>query len=111
MQSQFEPRLSSAVRAGWWTLLIALGIILVQWIGSAVFIAGQPTWFRRFWAPDMTWAQIEHMTLQFLLLFRVFVGIFATVLVWASVWSLLLKRRAGAARTAYSPPTSAVPVT
>jgi hypothetical protein len=112
MQSTFEQKLSSAVRAGWWTLLIAVGMVLIQWIGTAAFISRHPGWFLRFWAPHMTWPQIERITMQFLLSFRVFVGIFATILIWASVWSLVLKRRVGATRATFiAPPTTAVPVT
>ena len=110
MQSTFEQRLSSAVRAGWWTLLIALGVVLLQWIGTAMFISRQPAWFLRLWGPDMTWARIESMTMQFLLLFRLFVGAFATLLVWASLWSVMLKRRVSETRTTYvSPPITQVP--
>jgi hypothetical protein len=93
MQSIFEHRLRAAVRAGWWTFLIAMGVVLVQWVATAVFLARQPAWFLRLWGPDMTWAQIEGVVMHFLLVFRVFVGTFAVVLVWASLWSYALRER------------------
>jgi len=88
----FEQRLRTAVRAGWWTFLICMGVVLIQWFGTAVFLARQPAWFLRLWGPDMTWAQVEGMVMHFLLMFRVFVGMFAVILAWATLWSRALRK-------------------
>jgi hypothetical protein len=106
MQNTFEQRLSTAVRAGWWTLLIALGVVLLQWFGTAVFFDRHPDWFLRMWGPDMTWASIETTVLQFLLLFRIFVGAFLVILIWATLWSRSLRKRASVSRTADLAPSA-----
>lgn len=111
MPTTFEQRLSAAVRAGWWTVLIAIGVVSLQWIGYATFIAKQPAWFLRLWGPDMSWARIESMVLQSLILFRLFVGAFLLVVIWGSFWSVALKRRARASRTAgIAPPVATAAV-
>jgi hypothetical protein len=40
----FEIKIRSAAKAGWWTLLIASGFLVVQWIAYLFLMSSQPAW-------------------------------------------------------------------
>ena len=56
MNDVFENRVRAAAIAGWWTLLIAVGFVLLQWILYLAVTTARPAWFLAMWGPGMDWA-------------------------------------------------------
>lgn len=67
---EFERKIGSAAVAGWWTLLIAALLLLVQWAVYLWVMSFRPAW--------MTW--------QFVLV------IVATLCLWLTLWARQLGR-------------------
>ncbi|MDB4955778.1 MAG: hypothetical protein JWO36_3347 [Myxococcales bacterium] len=101
------------MKAGWWTLLVAIVLLFIQWASYLVVVSRQPAWFIGLLGPDMTWARTESMFLQAMILFRLFVGAFTILLVWATFWSASLAKRRRASRTPATAPhiEQAIPAT
>ena len=52
MNDIFEKRVRAAAVAGWWTVLIAVGFITLQWIIYLVVMSARPAWLLVMWGPD-----------------------------------------------------------
>ncbi len=59
MNDVFEKRVRAAAVAGWWTLLIAVGFLLIQWIIYLLVMSARPTWLLWMWGPDSTWSFVQ----------------------------------------------------
>ena len=92
----FEQRLRTAVRAGWWTLLIAAGVITVQWLAYLVVSAQQPSWFLWLWGYDVTWAQVESTWLAAMVALKLCFLVLALIVAWATLWARSLRKSASA---------------
>jgi hypothetical protein len=59
MNDMFEKRVKAAAVAGWWTLLIAVGFITLQWIIYLVVMSTRPARFLWMWGPEVDWAFVR----------------------------------------------------
>jgi hypothetical protein len=92
MSDDFESRVRSAAVAGWWTLLIAVGIFLIQWIMYLVVVPVQPRWFLTLWGPGADWQQVRILWFWFLAGFKVSLLLVAFVLLWLTLWARQLRK-------------------
>jgi hypothetical protein len=97
MSDNFETRLRRAAIAGWWTLLIAAGVFLIQWITYLLVVPAEPAWVLRLWGPGASWQEVRTVWFWFMVIFKVTLMAAAFVLVWLSLWARGL-RKGGAAR-------------
>lgn len=51
MNDVFENRVRAAAVAGWWTVLIAIAFITLQWIIYLVVTEARPSWLLSMWGP------------------------------------------------------------
>ena len=93
MNDNFEERVRSAAVAGWWTLLIGVGIFLIQWIMYLLVLPAQPAWVLTIWGPGATWQEVRIVWFWFLVGFKVMLLLFAFVLLWLTLWSRQLRMR------------------
>jgi hypothetical protein len=49
MDEMFIGKVRAAAAAGWWTVLIAYCILLIQWIAYAIIMARQPVGMQCLW--------------------------------------------------------------
>jgi hypothetical protein len=93
MNNDFESRLHSAAVAGWWTLLIAVGIFLIQWIMYLIVVPAQPNWVLTFLGPGVGWHEVRTIWFWFLAGFKVLLLLVAFVLLWLTLWARQLRNR------------------
>ncbi len=95
MADTFESRVRCAAIAGWWTLLIGVGVFLVQWILYLVLGAVQPAWLLTLWGPGADWQQVRTVWFWFLAGFKAFLFLVAFLLMWITLWARQMRKGAG----------------
>ncbi len=93
MNDPFTTRVRAAAVAGWWTVLISIGFVLLLWGGYQVIISNKPFWLPRLWGPDVTWAEIQHLALWVIIAIRFTVWLLILVVLWLTLWARQLKKR------------------
>jgi hypothetical protein len=96
MNDKFETRLHSATVAGWWTLLIAAAIFLLQWVMYLLVVPAQPAWILTLWGSGATWQEVAAFWFWFLAGFKMFLLLVAIILVWLTLWARHLRKGTGA---------------
>ena len=96
MVDNFELRVRCAAVAGWWMLLIAAAIFLLQWIVYITLAPAQPTWLLALWGPGATWQEVRTVWFWFLASFKVCLVLVAFLLGWLTLWARQLRKCAGA---------------
>lgn len=92
MRDEFEPRIHAAAVAGWWTLLIAAGIFLLQWLAYLIVVPAEPGIVLKLWGPGADWPHVRSTWFWFLAGYKVFLAFFAFVLIWLTLWARELRR-------------------
>jgi hypothetical protein len=95
MNDSFESRIRSATVAGWWTLVIAVALFLIQWIVYLLLVPAQPAWLLTLWGPGATWQEIRTLWFWFLVFFKAFLLLVAFLIVWLTLWARQLRKRTG----------------
>jgi hypothetical protein len=96
MNIDFESRLHSAAVAGWWALLIAVGIFLIQWVMYLILVPAQPNWVLTIWGPGADWNEVRTIWFWFLAGFKMFLLLVSFVLLWLTLWARQLRKRRAA---------------
>ncbi len=95
MNSTFENRVRAAAVAGWWTLLIAVGFLVFQWIAYLLVTSTQPAWLLSLWGPDISWNTIQNVWFWIMAIFKLCLWLLALVVLWMTLWARQLRKRAG----------------
>jgi len=93
----FQVRVRGAAVAGWWVVLIAYIILIVQWLVYLVIVPAQPAWFLSLWGADFTWSQVQTIWLNAMITIKLGVFAGASLALWLTLWSRQLRRSSGAA--------------
>ncbi len=95
MNDVFEKRVRAAAVAGWWTLLIAVGFLLIHWIVYLLVMSAHPTWVLSWWGPNITWSFFQTVWFWGIAIFKLCVGLLAMVVLWLTLWARQLRNQAG----------------
>jgi hypothetical protein len=95
MNDSFENRMRAAAVAGWWTLLIAVGFITLQWVVYLVVMAARPPWLLSMWGPGVDWAFVQNVWFWAIAILKFVVWLSALVVIWLTLWARQLRKRAG----------------
>ena len=95
MNDNFETRIRCATAAGWWTLLIAAAIFLLQWIMYLLLVPAQPAWLLTLWGPGATWLEVRTVWFWSLAFFKICLLLVAFLLLWLTLWARQLRKRTG----------------
>ena len=95
MENSFEKNVRAAARAGWWTLLIAAGFLLLQWIMYLLVLSIRPTWLPPMWGPDVGWDTVQRVWFQAIAIFKLSLWLLALIVLWLTLWARQMRRRAG----------------
>jgi len=93
MDDLFIRKVRTAARAGWWTLLIAAGFLLLLWVVYLAVISMQPAWMLCFWGEGITWEDIQSIWIWAVGAFKVCVWLLALGVVWLTIWAELLAKK------------------
>jgi hypothetical protein len=93
MRDEFERRIHTAAIAGWWTLLIATGVLLVQWIAYLIIVPAEPAWVLSLWGSGADWPHVRAYWFWFLAGFKAFIALCAILPLWLTMWARQLRRQ------------------
>jgi hypothetical protein len=95
MDDNLATRVRCAAVAGWWTLLIAAAVLMLDWIVYLIVVPAQPAFVLTLWGPGATWPEVRTLWFWFLAGFKVCLGVGALLLVWLTLWARQLRRSTG----------------
>jgi len=94
MNDVFEKRVRAAAVAGWWTLLIAVGFLLIQWIGYRLAMSAHPAWLLSVWGgPDTTWSVVQTAWFWGIAIMKICIWPLALMTLWLTLWARQLRKR------------------
>jgi len=93
MNDVFEKRVRAAAVAVWWTLLITVGFVLIQWIVYLLVMSARPTWALSSWGPDITWSFFQTVWFWGLAIQKFCVWLLALAALWLTLWARQLRKR------------------
>jgi hypothetical protein len=79
MYELFTKKVRAAAVAGWWTLLIAYCILLIQWLC--------------FWGEGFTWPEIRTIWLWAMVAYKLGVAMMIFVVIWLTLWARQLAKK------------------
>jgi hypothetical protein len=93
MDDLFTRKVRAAVVAGWWTLLIAYCILLVQWVAYVLIMAKQPAGMLCLWGAGVTWQEMRIIWLWAMVAFKLGVAMMLFVVIWLTLWARQLAKK------------------
>ena len=93
MDQLFTKRVRAAASAGWWTVLIAYIILLIQWFAFLAIMSGRPDAMLSLWGPGATWQEIRTIWLWGMVAFKLLVGTMLFAVIWLTLWARQLARK------------------
>ncbi len=90
MENLLHKRVRAAAIAGWWTLLVAVGLHLVLLSAVMLTLHCRPGWIPAMMG-GVPWETVQLMALGMIALYRVLVWTMFLVVIWLTIWSAKLK--------------------
>ncbi len=92
MNDLFQKKVKAAAVAGWWTVLIAVGFIVLQWIAYLVAISSRPTWVLSMWGPNISWDFVQNVWFWAVVVLKFVVWLMALAALWLTLWARQLRK-------------------
>jgi hypothetical protein len=93
MDEVFTKKVRAAAVAGWWTMLIAYCVLLIQWLAYVLIMARQPAGMLCLWGEGVSWPEIRTIWLWAMAAFKLGVGMMIFVVIWLTLWARQLARK------------------
>ena len=93
MDELFIKKVRAAAVAGWWTLLIAFCILLIQWLAYLLIMTKQPTGIVCLWGEGVTWPEIRTIWLRAMVAYKFAVAMMIFVVIWLTLWAKQLTKK------------------
>ena len=93
MDQIFIKKVRGAAMAGWWTLLIAFCLLLMQWLYYLLIMAKQPAGMSCFWGEGVTWPEIRKIWLWAMVAYKIGVAMMIFVVIWLTLWARQLAKK------------------
>jgi len=95
MNDVFEKRVRAAAVAGWWTVLIAVAFITLQWIIYLAVMATRPAWLLAMWGPGTDWLFVQQVWFWAIAILKFVLWLMVLIVLWLTRWARQLRKRAG----------------
>lgn len=95
MNSGFERRVHTAAVAGWWTLLIAVIVLLIQWGCYLWVMNARPDWVLAMVGKGVSWPFLQKVIVLAVTGLEMGVWLMAVVVIWLTLWSREMHRIGG----------------
>jgi hypothetical protein len=93
MDEIFIKKVRTAAIAGWWTVLIAYCILLIQWFAYLMIIPRrQPAGMLCLWGEGVTWPEIRTIWLWAMVAYKLGVAMMIFVVIWLTLWARKLTK-------------------
>jgi hypothetical protein len=93
MDQLFTKKVRSAAIAGWWTLLIAYVVLLIQWFAYLLIMSKQPAGMLSLWGAGVSWPEIRAIWLWGMVAYKLGVGMMLFVVIWLTLWARRLAQK------------------
>ncbi len=94
MNDIFEKRGRAAAIAGWWTVLIAVGFIILVWVIYLVVMSARPAWLLSMWGPGADWPFVQHVWFWAIVFLKFVLWLMALATIWLTLWARQLRKQA-----------------
>jgi hypothetical protein len=91
MNDDFERKVQGAAVAGWWTVLVAGVVVLLQWGACHFVMWARPTVVLTLWGSD-SWLEVRHLWLMGTVVLKIFVFVLALPCLWLTLWARQLRK-------------------
>ncbi len=95
MNDTFEKRVRAAAVAGWWTVLIAIAFIVLQWLIYLAVVHARPAWLLSMWGPNLDWAFVQTVWFWAIALMKFVMWLMVLVALWLTLWARQLRKQIG----------------
>ena len=95
MNADFERKVQAAAIAGWWTVLVAAAVLVLQWVAYLVVMSSRPAFVLTLWGSD-SWLEVHNLWLLGTGVLKIFVFILARPCLWLTLWAKQLRKGRGA---------------
>jgi uncharacterized membrane protein YhaH (DUF805 family) len=95
MNEIFEKRVKAAAVAGWWTVLITVAFITLQWIIYVIVMSARPAWLLSMWGPDVDWAFVQRVWFWAIAILKFILWLMILVVIWLTLWARRLRKADG----------------
>jgi hypothetical protein len=96
MNDGFERKVQGAAVAGWWTVLVAAAVLLLQWVAYLIVASSRPAFVLSLWGSGATWPEMLNLWLLATGALKIFVFIVALPCLWLTLWARELRKGRGA---------------
>ena len=92
MDDLYTQKVRAAAVAGWWTVLIAFCILLIQWL-AYLLMTWQPAGILCFWGEGISWPEIRTIWLWAMVAFKLGIAMMIFVVIWLTLWAKQLAKK------------------
>jgi len=93
MDEAFIKKIRAAAVAGWWTLLIAYILLLIQWFAYLLIMSKQLQGMLCLWGGEITWPEIRSIWLWGMAAYKLIVGAMLFVVIWLTLWARQMAKK------------------
>ncbi len=94
MNDIFEKRVRAAAVAGWWTVLITVAFITLQWIVYLAVMSARPAWLLAMWGPGTDWPFVQQIWFWAIVVLKFVLWLMMLVVIWLTLWARQLRKHA-----------------
>lgn len=96
MNDDLERKVQGAAVAGWWTVLVAAAVLLLQWVAYLFVMSSRPAFVLTLWGSGTSWLEVHDLWLLGTGFLKIFVFILAIPCLWLTLWARQLRKGRGA---------------
>lgn len=93
MDQTLEAKVRAAAAAAWWTLLIAVAFLMLQWMAYVQVMSARPEWVTSFWGAGATWESFQAAWFSGLVFMKVTLWPLVLGALWFTLWARQLRKR------------------
>ena len=93
MDDLFTKKVREAAIAGWWTILIAWCILLLQWLAYLLIMSKQPAAMICLWGGGVTWQEVRMIWLWAMAAYKICLAMMIFAVIWLTLWARQLAKR------------------
>ena len=87
MSTEIAQIIQAAAVAGWWTVLIGFAWLILGWLIWLSFFKIKPAWVLKLWGGDISWQDVQKLTLTFFAVAKMILFVCILVSIWLSLWA------------------------
>jgi hypothetical protein len=91
----FEKKVRTAAAAFWWTTLIAVGFIVLQWIVYLGVMHARPACILAMWGPGIDWTFVQMVWFWAIAILKFVLWLMVLTALWLTLWARQLRKHAG----------------